>query len=311
MNYFNPLIIGLLICSVISASGCGDQTVAMASALNFGAVPEVAAEQSNRTLAAAAVNALYVEGNFEQVDEYFAQDYIQHNPNGTNGIDFSKSLFIENKPENYKAELGLMMADGNFVLQYTRFTGFTTFYQNPVTAVNVYRIKGGKLAEHWNVVQEDVGSKAMPTDNAILSKKPNTELISEQQEQQNADVARKVIRGFIKGDKTILKPYFYENYITHNANGFNGAAGPRGLGQQNLPANLDIEIGLVMADGPYVAVHTRTTGHGALPTIAFDIFKIKNGKISEHWNVLQNEVLPNNTASGNSMFPIGRALTKT
>lgn len=36
--------------------------------------------------------------------------------------------------------------------------------------------------------------------------------------------------------------------------------------------------------------------------IAVDIFRIKNGKVVEHWDVMQEEVLAANTASGNPMF---------
>jgi predicted SnoaL-like aldol condensation-catalyzing enzyme len=38
--------------------------------------------------------------------------------------------------------------------------------------------------------------------------------------------------------------------------------------------------------------------------IAVDIFRVKEGKLAEHWDVLQEEVSAENTASKNSMFPI-------
>ncbi|MCM0667650.1 hypothetical protein [Flavobacterium tyrosinilyticum] len=38
--------------------------------------------------------------------------------------------------------------------------------------------------------------------------------------------------------------------------------------------------------------------------IAVDIFKVKDVKLVEHWDVLQEEVTADKTVSGSSMFPI-------
>jgi predicted SnoaL-like aldol condensation-catalyzing enzyme len=38
--------------------------------------------------------------------------------------------------------------------------------------------------------------------------------------------------------------------------------------------------------------------------IAVDIFRIENGKLAEHWDVMQEEVPLVKSANGNAMFPI-------
>jgi predicted SnoaL-like aldol condensation-catalyzing enzyme len=38
--------------------------------------------------------------------------------------------------------------------------------------------------------------------------------------------------------------------------------------------------------------------------IAVDIFRVENGKITEHWDVLQEEITADKSANGNAMFPI-------
>ena len=62
------------------------------------------------------------------------------------------------------------------------------------------------------------------------------------------------------------------------------------------------EIGMVVAEGDLVMVHGRYVGWGAKPLVAIDIFKVKNGKVVEHWDVMQEEVPASATASGNPMF---------
>jgi predicted SnoaL-like aldol condensation-catalyzing enzyme len=53
-----------------------------------------------------------------------------------------------------------------------------------------------------------------------------------------------------------------------------------------------------------VMIHGRYTGWMENPMIIMDIFRIKDGKAVEHWDVIQEEVPAEKTASGNAMFPI-------
>ena len=66
--------------------------------------------------------------------------------------------------------------------------------------------------------------------------------------------------------------------------------------------NLTYEPGMAVAEGDLVMVHGRYVGWGPKPMIGVDIFRVKDGKVVEHWDVLQEEVLVSNTMSGNAMF---------
>jgi predicted SnoaL-like aldol condensation-catalyzing enzyme len=65
---------------------------------------------------------------------------------------------------------------------------------------------------------------------------------------------------------------------------------------------LTYEPGMVVADGDLVMVHGRYTGWGPKPMVAVDIFRVKGGKVVEHWDVMQEEVSTADTASGHAMF---------
>ena len=60
----------------------------------------------------------------------------------------------------------------------------------------------------------------------------------------------------------------------------------------------------MLADGDFVAVHGRYTGVGPKPLIAVDMFRVKDGKLVEHWDVVQEEVPAAQTKSGNPMFSL-------
>ena len=96
--------------------------------------------------------------------------------------------------------------------------------------------------------------------------------------------------------------YWSENYVQHNPQIPNGREALKQM--MSGGGNMKYEMGLVVADGNFVMVHARITGFGPKPLIAVDIFRVKEGKLAEHWDVLQEEVPAENTASKNSMFPI-------
>src|SRR6516164_7170673 len=110
------------------------------------------------------------------------------------------------------------------------------------------------------------------------------------------------IRGvFIDRDPTVLDRLFSDDYRQHNPQISNGAAAIKTL-LGKLPTDFKYEPGLVLADGDCVAIHGRYLGWGPKPMVAVDIFRIANGKIAEHWDVMQEEVPAAQSANGNSML---------
>ena len=107
---------------------------------------------------------------------------------------------------------------------------------------------------------------------------------------------------FINGDATALDRYWSGNYIQHNPQILNGLEALKQMISGG--GNMKYEMGLVVAEGDFVMVHARITGFGPKPLIAVDIFRVKEGKLTEHWDVLQEEVVTENTVSKNPMFPI-------
>jgi predicted SnoaL-like aldol condensation-catalyzing enzyme len=122
----------------------------------------------------------------------------------------------------------------------------------------------------------------------------------------NKALVLKAITGvFVDRNPAVLDELFSPDYRQHNPQIPNGIEAFKGrLGQ--LPESFDYQAGLVMADGDYVAVHGRYVGWAAKPMVAIDIFRVANGKVAEHWDVMQEEVPATEAVNGNPMFPIGR-----
>ena len=115
-------------------------------------------------------------------------------------------------------------------------------------------------------------------------------------------IALKAIRGvFIERDARVVQELFAPDYIEHNPTIPNGRDAIAGL-LGSLPEGFRYEPGMVAAEGRIVMIHGRYVGWAPEPMVAVDIFRVENGRIVEHWDVMQTEVPARETKSKNAMF---------
>jgi predicted SnoaL-like aldol condensation-catalyzing enzyme len=92
--------------------------------------------------------------------------------------------------------------------------------------------------------------------------------------------------------------YWSPNYIQHSAHIEPGRDGLFNL-IRSAPDTLRYEHQLIVAENDYVIVHGRFSGHGpSAAWIAADIVRIQNGRLAEHWDVLQDEATKAESGSG-------------
>jgi predicted SnoaL-like aldol condensation-catalyzing enzyme len=107
---------------------------------------------------------------------------------------------------------------------------------------------------------------------------------------------------FNKRDYEVAERFWSPNYIQHSAHIASGREGLFNL-IRSLPATLLYEPGPIVADGEFVIVHGRFSGHGRPRSwIAADIVRIADGVLAEHWDVLQDEATREESQSGLPMF---------
>jgi predicted SnoaL-like aldol condensation-catalyzing enzyme len=107
---------------------------------------------------------------------------------------------------------------------------------------------------------------------------------------------------FNKRDYAAAEKYWSPDYIQHSAHIEPGRDGLFNL-IRSAPDTLRYEHQLIVADGDYVIVHGRFSGNGRpVAWIAADIVRIENGRLAEHWDVLQDEASKAESKSGLPMF---------
>ena len=120
----------------------------------------------------------------------------------------------------------------------------------------------------------------------------------------NKDLILAVLKGaFIDRDPSVVDRYFSPNYIQHNPSIPDGPSTIRGLIPSQAP-NFRYKPGMAVASVDLFMVHGRYTGWGPTPLVAMDIFRVEDGKVAEHWDVMQEEKPASQTASGNPMFTL-------
>ena len=81
--------------------------------------------------------------------------------------------------------------------------------------------------------------------------------------------------------------YWSPNYIQHSAHIPPGRDGLFNL-IKSIPPTLRYESGTIVAEGDFVILHGRYSGHGLpLNWIVADIVRMKDGILVEHWDVIQ------------------------
>ena len=126
---------------------------------------------------------------------------------------------------------------------------------------------------------------------------------SAQEEANRAAVLAFYEKGLNQKDVDAALAYVGDRYVQHNPNAADGPEGFRkfiGFLREKFP-NSHSEIKRSFVDGDYVILHVHSVREpGTRGRAIVDIFKLENGKIVEHWDVVQE--IPENPANGNTMF---------
>jgi predicted SnoaL-like aldol condensation-catalyzing enzyme len=97
--------------------------------------------------------------------------------------------------------------------------------------------------------------------------------------------------------------YLGRRYTQHNPNAADGPEGLRGyitFLKDKFPNNRS-EIKRIFADGDYVIVHDHAVREPGTRGFAIvNIYKLEDGKVVEHWDVIQP--IPEKSANNNGMF---------
>ena len=108
--------------------------------------------EQNKALVLEAFDTLFNQRDYGAAERFWSDTYIQHSAHIAPGRDGLFDL-IRAAPETLRYEHQLIVAEGDYVIAHGRFSG----NGRPAAwiAADVVRIEHGKLAEHWDVLQDE------------------------------------------------------------------------------------------------------------------------------------------------------------
>ena len=208
--------------------------------------------------------------------------YIQHNLGVADGL-AGFGAVMQNAPEGgFKAEVLRAFEDGDYVFTHTKYD----FY-GPKAGFDVFRFEEGKIVEHWDnllPVQDANPSGHTQFDGGTM-------LTDVDKTEANKKVARDFIENVLLGhemDKltTYINP---TKYIQHNpavADGLDGFGAAMKYFAENSLVMEYTKLHKVLGQGNFVLTMSEGKfGKGEL-TAFYDLFRIENGLIVEHWDVI-------------------------
>ena len=106
-------------------------------------------EAKNKAIVLEAFDALFNRRDFPSAEKYWSPTYIQHSAVIPPGRDGLLSL-VHGLARRY--EHSLAVAEGDYVMIHGRFSGGG---RPTRIVVDIVRVEGGRLAEHWDVLQDE------------------------------------------------------------------------------------------------------------------------------------------------------------
>ncbi|BBC34212.1 SnoaL-like polyketide cyclase [Streptomyces graminofaciens] len=280
-------------------------TPSAAHQVSYGEYGDAARLGYRKSVAVRVLKGVFERGDTEVVDRYVRPDYIQHNPLAPDGAETLKNLGVAVHQQFPDAEYAVkrVIAQGDLVLVHSNLV--LTPGTRGTAVFDIFRFQGGRIAEHWDVGQTVPESSANGNDMFSTVSRPRTSAPGPAwRTAHNQKLVTKAFdRLLVRKDLSAIDKYWGPEYQQHNPNIPNGVDGVKaGLGAyfDQFP-KLSVTPKRVIAEGDLVAVHSHyVNAPGERGQAIIDLFRVRNGKIVEHWDVIQD--VPETSANDNTMF---------
>jgi len=223
-------------------------------------------------------------GNQEPAVYINANKYIQHNLDVADGLAGFGATLQALPANSAKVNTVRAFTDGGFIFTHTDYNFF-----GPKIGFDIFRFEDGLIVEHWDNLQV-TPEEANPSGHTMID--GSVEITDLGKTEENKEMVTSFVTDIlVNGDMSKLTTYFDgDNYIQHNPNipdqvsGLGGAL--EAMAAQGIYMTYD-KVHMVLGQGNFVLIVSE--GHlGEDYNAFYDLFRIENGKIAEHWDVLQN-----------------------
>jgi len=253
-----------------------------------------------KKLAIKAMNAFFRDYDSDGVQKYFAENYIQHNPHVPTGIKPVLAFLAPLKEAGTTFKTHRILQDGNIVVMHNSYDNAEAFGAKEMVTFDVYRIENNKIAEHWDALSPRIKETA--------SGRSQVDGVTKVTDLGKTETNKKLIEDFLSDVMFGKKPEKITEYIsaeTYHQHNIAIKDGLEGLNDaiKYLESQNDMftyqKVHKILGEGNFVLTICEGEWHGRKQSF-YDLFRIENKKIVEHWDIIQE--IPEQMAHENGMF---------
>lgn len=218
-------------------------------------------------------------GDPESVKVVNEAKYIQHNPQTHEGSEGLASLFKRLSKTSPKVNIVRVFEDGDYVFAHTEYD----FSQRNI-GFEVFRFEDGQAVEHWDNIQKRKG----PNASGHFMVDGETEITGQHLTESNRNIVQSFIKNVMIDKQVKLSNQYIEesSYIEHSPNTGDDISGLLKMISKTDSAELLIDYQKchrLLADGNFV-LSVCEGFFSKIHSSFYDLFRLKNGKIVEHWD---------------------------
>jgi predicted SnoaL-like aldol condensation-catalyzing enzyme len=242
--------------------------------------------EANKSIIRDFYRRTVANGDLDYAEQIISDNYIQHSPMVKPGkaglMEALKMMQQMPKPATAARPFMRLIAEGDYVVTNLSFE----FGGKQMVVVDVFRFQDGQVIEHWDAVQ----NQPETTLNGHSMMDGAVEIEDIDLTGKNKIVTGEFCQRVLINRKTeTLADYVATDLIQHNPVIANGLDGLKDYLQQKGDGFTIQKIHRIIGEGNFVVAQSE----GQLdqkPGMFYDVFRLNEGKIVEHWSV--NQMIP-------------------
>ena len=241
---------------------------------------------TNIEKATALINT-FATGDIAAARNLLAEGYIQHNlAYGTGRDAFIGSVeHLASAPVKTTVKNIRAFQDGDKVFLQTIYNFAGAGEQ---AAFDIFRFDAdGRIAEHW----DNLAALAAPNPSGHTQTDGAMTITDLDKTEANRELVKAFLYDVMQGNNPARTPDYFSGdiYIQHNtgiADGLSGlGAALAALAEQGIQM-IYTTVHQVLAQGNFVLAVSEGT-FGGTPTSYYDLWRVEDGRIAEHWDVME------------------------
>jgi predicted SnoaL-like aldol condensation-catalyzing enzyme len=227
-----------------------------------------------------------------------ADHYTQHNLAAADGLAGFGALMQQLPKGSARVRTARVFQDGPYVFAHTDYDFF-----GPKIGFDIFRFDQGKIVEHWDNLQETPAA-ANPSGHTMID--GPTEASDLDRTAANKQLVASFVDDILVNGRLDRLAGYYDgdHYVQHNPQIADGLSGLGRALEAMAKAGVTMKydrVHVVLGEGNFVLVVSEGSFAGK-PSCFYDLFRVQDGKIAEHWDTIETIPPRAQWKNGNGKF---------